>query len=97
MGRQADKGIKDRSLIHFFQKELIFKIGLNHQKSDRPKSVQTNGQKVLNIGIWCHTFQTKKRSKNWTVRTEFERDRQKKDGRPSVVRMKKQKVQKIGI
>ena len=69
MDKQAGKGIKDRSLVSFpSNKMIIFKIGLlepsevetDYLMTDGRKTVQTDGNNLLNIGIWCHTFQTKK-------------------------------------
>ena len=73
-------------MCHTFKK-IILKIGLlepsevetDPLKTDGQEIVQTDGHIVLNIGTWCHTFQTKKNFEKWTVRTVGSGNRPSKD------------------
>ena len=64
------QSIKYKYLVSYLSyKKRILKIGLSEPsevetdplKTDGPKIVQTDGHSGFNIGIWCDTFQTKKR------------------------------------
>ena len=70
MDKQAGIGIKDRYLTLIFKSVLLELSEVETHSNDRrtenrtkngQKIAQTYGHSVLNIGIWCHTFQTKKK------------------------------------
>ena len=70
MDSQTVIGIKDRYLMLIFKIVLLEspEVETDPLKTDGQKITQTDGQKIvqedrnnlLNIGIWCHTFLTKK-------------------------------------
>ena len=61
-GRRGKGIIKNRYLMLIFKIVLLelSEVETHRQKTDRRKIAQTDGHNILNIGIWCDTFKTKK-------------------------------------
>jgi len=62
MDRQTGISMKDRYLMLIFKIVLLesSEVETDYLMSDGRKIVQTDGNNLLNIGIWWETFPTKK-------------------------------------
>ena len=62
MDRQTAIGMKDRYLMLIFKIVLLesSEVETDYLMTDRRKIVQTDGNNLLNISLWFHTFLTKK-------------------------------------
>ena len=98
MDRPKGIGMKYRYLMLIFKIVLLesLEVETDYLMTNGRKIVQTDGNNLLYIGIWCHTLPTKKKKfENRTVRTAFD------DFVFLSIRLyeqiDRQKVQKIGI
>ena len=109
MDRQTGIGIKDGYLLLTFKivllessevkTDYLVTNGRKIAQTEGQKIVHTDGHNVLNISIWCHTFQLKKYFFNRSFRTALDTDRRDfvwLSVHPFVW-TDTQKVQKIGI